>query len=53
MLSYTTADEVLPDHKANPMIRVHKFENTKMCLDFLKEKGVQVSNITADGTCRQ
>lgn len=48
-LIFSLADKVLPKHNTNPMIKVHKLENIQICIKFLKQQGVQIAGIHADG----
>lgn len=41
-------NESLGRYAANPRLRVQKFENVNKCLDFIKGRGIQMTNIGAE-----
>jgi len=42
------SNESLGRYAANPKLRVQKFENVNKCLDFIKSRGIQMTNIGAE-----
>ena len=44
-----TAEEDLPRHFTNPMMRVQKLENLQVCLNFLKQQGLQQLGVHPEG----
>ena len=45
----TTVNEPLPRHFPNPMMRVQKLENLQHCLGFLRDKGIPLQGVHAEG----